>query len=94
MKPKFPCTQCGACCKSIEGIDFLANYNENGRCNKLVDNRCSIYDDRPLLCRIDEAYEQIFSPYITKQAFYEQNALACNQLQEKLGIDVKFRVVL
>lgn len=91
---KFPCTQCGACCSSIEGIDFLAQYNQNGQCIKLVDHQCSIYEERPLLCRIDEAYDEIFSKHMTRQAFYEQNAKACNQLQEKLGIDAIYRVVL
>ena len=26
-------------------------YNEQGHCHMLVDNKCSIYDDRPQTCR-------------------------------------------
>lgn len=90
----FPCTECGACCSSIEGIDFLEEYNQNGICKMLVNNRCSIYENRPLLCRIDQAYEEIFSTLMSKEDFFEQNAKACNELQERLGIDLKYRVVL
>lgn len=90
----FPCTSCGACCSSIEGIDFLADYNNNGKCDMLKNNRCTIYDSRPLLCRIDEAYDQLFSDFMTKKEFYFENARACNQLQEKLNIDEKYRVHL
>lgn len=90
----FPCTSCGACCSSIEGIDFLAEYNQEGKCTNLSDNRCSIYDSRPLLCRIDDAYEELFSTYMTKEDFYRENAKACNELQMKMGIDLSYRVYI
>lgn len=90
----FPCTSCGACCSSIEWIEFLSEYNINGQCSKLVENKCTMYESRPLLCRIDESYEQIFSTLMTKEEFYMQNALACNALQEKLGIDTSYRVYI
>ncbi|MFJ7407673.1 MULTISPECIES: YkgJ family cysteine cluster protein [unclassified Lysinibacillus] len=90
----FPCTSCGACCLSIEGIEFLKDFNVNGKCNLLENNGCSIYETRPLLCRIDESYNQIFINYMTKEEYYFQNAKACNQLQEKLNIDKKYRVHL
>ncbi len=89
---KFPCTECGACCSSIQGLDFLRDYNDNGRCIHLQNNRCRIYEKRPVLCNIDEAYERYFSRVMNKLDFYYQNALACNQLQEKLGIDESYRV--
>jgi len=62
----FPCTSCGACCSSIEDIDFLTQYNENGVCSQLVDNQCKIYAKRPLLYRIerDVKYLEKVMPYI------------------------------
>lgn len=90
----FPCTSCGACCSSIEGIDFLKDFNVHGQCRMLSDNKCTIYESRPLLCRIEESYSQLFSNFMTKEEFYLQNAIACNQLQEKLNIDEKYRVYL
>ena len=90
----FPCTSCGACCSSIEGIEFLKDFNSDGTCSMLVNNKCKIYENRPLLCRIDESYDQYFSTFMTKDEFYIQNAKACNTLQEKLNIDLKYRVHL
>lgn len=90
----FPCTSCGACCSSIVGIDFLKEFNQDGKCSMLKNNKCTIYESRPLLCKIDESYDQIFSSYMTKEDFYLQNAKACNELQEKLNIDIGYRVYL
>ena len=90
----FPCTSCGACCSSINDLDFLQVYNNQGTCIKLVNNQCSIYENRPLLCRIDDSYEALFSQVLSKKAFYIQNALACNALQEKLNIPSHFRIDL
>ncbi|WP_326140721.1 YkgJ family cysteine cluster protein [Lysinibacillus capsici] len=92
MTSQFPCTKCGACCMSIDEIDFLEHYNENGVCINLIEGGCSIYTERPLLCRIDESYEAFFSSYMSKENFYLINAKACNELQEKLQINKKYRV--
>lgn len=94
MIDSFPCTQCGACCSSIENIEFLKEYNNNGICENLENKKCSIYETRPLLCNLDESYKKIFSAYMTKEEFYRSNAKACNILQEKYGIDEKYRVYL
>ena len=92
MIRSFPCTQCGACCSSIEGIDFLSEFNRNGVCTNLHENTCTIYESRPLLCRIDDAYDEIFSQFMTKEQYYVTNAKACNELQEKKNIDKKYRI--
>lgn len=46
------CIQCGACCKNVKALlpDFAL---PDGRCSKLgEDNRCSIYDNRPEVCKM------------------------------------------
>lgn len=94
---KFPCTNCGACCRSIDGTAFLVDYDlGNGQCKFLDDGnkQCTIYSDRPLICRIDEAYEKIFQAQYSKEEYYQLNAEACNQLQVKLGIAEEYRVRL
>ena len=53
----FPCSSCGACCMNVRHVPELAEYtSETGRCSKLAsDNKtCTIYDERPLVCRVDE----------------------------------------
>lgn len=91
----FPCTQCGACCKSISGIDFLATYDRgDGQCKYLDEstNQCRNYENRPLLCNIDRAFEELFHNQMSKSEYYRLNALACNTLQEQQGIGVNYRL--
>jgi Fe-S-cluster containining protein len=34
--------------------EFPYKYDENGKCEMLVDNKCTAYEDRPLICRVDD----------------------------------------
>lgn len=80
----FKCEKCGACCCNIKKNHL---YNEldngNGVCiyydinNKL----CSIYNERPILCRIDEAYDLYFKTSMNKEEYYKLNYEACNDLR-------------
>lgn len=57
MDKPFPCTQCGACCRDISAAPELKDFAlADGRCRHLeADNKtCAIYEDRPLLCRVDD----------------------------------------
>ncbi|WP_010200149.1 hypothetical protein [Bacillus sp. m3-13] len=51
----------------------------------LENNMCTIYDTRPLICRIDEMYEQAFYEQFSKEEYYEINIKACQQLQREDG---------
>lgn len=90
----FPCTKCGACCRSLHQNDvYVALDLGNGVCKNLNEaNECSIYEQRPLMCNIDVAYEEYYKPMMTKIDYYVQNAQACNTLQQLLGIPEDFRV--
>lgn len=89
----FPCTGCGACCRMIKWVSELVEFpheiGEDGVCSKLVDNKCTVYDDRPLICRVDDLIGEG-----DKKKWYEINAAACNKLQEDFGIDKSYRVKL
>lgn len=53
----FKCKQCGCCCKAFNDIDTQVEFpfqRTSGTCEKLVDNKCSIYNDRPDCCRYDK----------------------------------------
>ena len=66
----FPCTQCGICCQNIQGIDSLSHLNRGDGCciHYDIDNRsCKIYEERPLLCNIELAYEELFKKSISKK---------------------------
>lgn len=95
MQPQslFPCTSCGACCRSINGIEELKEFNNNGVCIHLSeDNTCKIYENRPLVCRVDKMYKKYFFKQMTKEDFYKENIKICNLLQEKFDIDTKYRI--
>lgn len=57
----FECDKCGECCRHLKGISIYAELDRgDGICKYLKGNLCSIYEDRPLFCRIDDCYEQFF----------------------------------
>lgn len=81
----FKCNKCGACCRNIGGSLI---YNEldrgDGICKYLEGNLCSIYDQRPLMCRVDESYEIFWKHIMSIEDYYDLNYRACNNLK-KLG---------
>lgn len=80
--PSFPCDQCGLCCRKINNVPELTEYTlEDGTCVFLINNLCSIYDERPLVCRVREMYEEKYSNEYTWQDFIELNVCACNELK-------------
>ena len=73
---------CGQCCRNLHRSELYAQMDRgDGTCIYLVDNLCSIYNNRPLLCRVDESYEAIFKEYYSLEIYYELNYQACKQLQ-------------
>lgn len=57
----FPCNSaCGACCKNLKSWGILAKSlidPQTGICRYLgADNRCQVYEKRPLACRHDYLY--------------------------------------
>lgn len=92
----FPCTSCGLCCQNIGSIEELKAYDlGNGVC-KFYDGalkQCSIYESRPLCCKVKESYEKIYFKEFSRFSFYQANAEICNKLQEHFKIDEKFRIL-
>jgi Fe-S-cluster containining protein len=66
---KFNCTQCGLCCKAI-GCPHLTE-----------DNLCSIYETRPLVCNIEQGYQELFKDKMTKREWFMLNEHYCKVLQ-------------
>lgn len=78
----FECKQCGNCCRHLDRSELYKDLDRgDGVCIHLRDNLCSIYDDRPLLCRIEESYNEVFSDVYTKEEYYRLNEKACRKLQ-------------
>lgn len=82
----FKCTCCGECCRNLDKSDIYMELDRgDGTCKYLDGNKCSIYDERPLLCRIDGSYEVYFMERYSKEEYYELNYSVCKQLQNKGG---------
>lgn len=70
----YKCEHCGCCCRNLDKSDIYASLDRgDGVCKYLVGNDCSIYENRPLLCRIDESYDSMFSSLMTREEFYKIN---------------------
>lgn len=57
----------------------------DGVCKYLEGNLCSIYDRRPLLCRVDECYKRFFSSEMTREEYYKKNYEGCLKLKQLYG---------
>jgi len=78
----FECKQCGNCCRHLDRSGLYKDLDRgDGVCRYLKDNLCSIYEDRPLLCRIEESYNEVFSEVYTKEEYYRLNKEACRNIQ-------------
>lgn len=79
----FNCNHCGCCCRNLDKSFIYAPLDRgDGVCKYLIGNDCKIYNDRPLLCRVDESYEKLFSHLYTKEDYYKLNKLSCNNLRK------------
>lgn len=84
----FECDRCGLCCQNIGGIKGYEDLdNGKGACKyfDLKKSLCMIYENRPLKCRIDEAYEIVYKQVMPKEVYYKLNYEACKKLKSKGG---------
>lgn len=80
----FECDMCGECCRNIRLSELYNNLDDGtGTCIYLDGNKCSIYSDRPLFCRIDECYELYFKDSMTKEEYYRLNHEICEKLKRR-----------
>jgi Fe-S-cluster containining protein len=97
MKTKiFPCTGCGCCCKRVGLIklllyeeDFPFNVDENGACEKLIDNKCSVYNDRPDVCSV---YKMALKSSIPIDEYYNLSIKICNDIMDNDNLPLNFRI--
>ena len=91
----FGCTMCGACCRRVgliieqlkEKYKFPYDAKENGECEKLNDNKCSVYENRPDICRIDKQQTTM-----SKKEYYLHTAKKCNDFIKEDRMGEKFLI--
>lgn len=80
----FRCSQCGECCRNLDKSELYKQLDRgDGICKYLTDNLCSIYEERPLLCRIEESYYAYFKDIYSLDEYYQINYESCKELQSK-----------
>lgn len=80
----FKCDQCGECCKNLKMADLYSDLDRgDGICKYLEkNNKCSIYEQRPLKCRVDDSYV-VFEKIMTKEEYYKANYAMCEELKNR-----------
>lgn len=77
------CNCCGRCCQHVDKVPALQELaDETGRCKFLdMNNRCSIYENRPAVCNVRWIYEHFFQPQgVSEEEYYAKTQEACNRL--------------
>lgn len=87
MSSSFPCSGCGACCKSIllspktawldRGDGVCKHFDDNGRV-------CTIYENRPDVCNVRKMYEKLYVNYYSWSDFVGVNKKACENLLDEV----------
>lgn len=80
----FPCTQCGLCCQRLhmsEETRFLDRGDGTCRHYNAASKGCSIYAERPDICRVDRMYALRYAPQYSWAEFVRLNQAVCLQLQ-------------
>lgn len=80
----FECDKCGKCCRNLQSSPIYKDlHNGNGICRYLDGNICSIYEDRPLFCRIDACYELFYKDTLGYNEYLQLNYECCNRLKQE-----------
>lgn len=68
---------------------FPYTVDEYGACEKLVNNQCSVYAERPLMCNVSLMGEMLGED---TSAWYSKNIKYCNLIIDILGIDPLYKI--
>lgn len=89
MKLEFPCTKCGACCKSVRLSELTQHFDRgDGSCKHFdeEENNCQIYDSRPEICNISTIYKNKYETLIDWKTFVTLNQISCNELHKQQNL--------
>lgn len=82
----FQCDKCGACCRNLRLSSLYKELDRgDGVCKYLDGNLCSIYDNRPLICRVDDSYNVLFKDKLSREEYYRLNYESCIKLKTTIG---------
>lgn len=78
----FPCIACGLCCQALTEETLPSLYSGSNVCRHFDSERglCSNYDDRPLICRVEDSWKRTYKSVMSEKEFYLMNLDCCMQL--------------
>ena len=80
----FICDKCGVCCKNLNGSEMYKKlHNGNGICKFLKDTECTIYESRPLICRVSESYNVFFKDMVSYEDYLRLTYDCCERLKQE-----------
>lgn len=86
---KFFCSKCGACCQQLELFGKAYEWLDKGdgvcRYFDVESKLCTIYETRPLICRVEEGYHAFFADR-SYEEYIKATHLACEKLQLSLKL--------
>lgn len=80
----FVCDKCGLCCRKVSESTIYTELDRGDGICRFFDEfskLCMIYEDRPLLCNVGEAYERIFQGVISREEYENLNRESCRKLK-------------
>lgn len=81
----FPCSACGQCCRRVNQSEETAFLDRSdGICRHFDEEAhlCTIYEERPLVCRVEDYYRARLAEVIPWQEFVRINVAICHHLQQ------------
>lgn len=72
----------GLCCTHVGHIPELPS--TDGVCNHLIDGKCGIYNQRPLVCRVDAMYDAGKFSDISYSEYALVNSTLCLSFKNKV----------
>lgn len=85
MNEKFPCFECGKCCQNVNLSDETQYLDRgDGTCKyfDILTKHCSIYHDRPDICRVDVMFEKRYKHNYSWEEYVHRNLWVCKLLEE------------
>lgn len=85
MRQPFPCSQCGLCCQKVdmaEATRFLDRGDGTCRHYDTTSKGCTIYAQRPDICRVELHYDTHYAKVYSWSEFIELNSQVCQTLTD------------
>lgn len=85
-KEPFPCDTCGLCCQKVGQSEQTQWLNRGDGVCRYYDEKtrlCTIYETRPLVCRVEDFYQTYLQDKISWRKFVRINIEVCQKFKNE-----------